>query len=110
MLELIMGSVLLFVVLSFVLFLIEYYIFGQSIKESVEDGLFLGIIVTAITEIDLYRDDYQLIIIGVAGIAIFLLRFVFGYHMYKRSLKESIKKGLIGGIVLTIALLIVKLI
>jgi len=85
-------------VVVLIFFVIDYFIGGRPLKESAEDGLDMGIFLTAMLTAFQYRDDYQLIVIGiVAGIAMFSLKFVFGYYVFKRSLKKSVKDGLIKG-------------
>ncbi|MEN4017332.1 MAG: hypothetical protein PQ975_01860 [Methanobacterium sp.] len=85
---------------------IEYYVNKRPLKESAENGLYMGAFLTAgLTAFN--QADYQLIIIGTAlGIATFLLNCLFGYHVYNQPLKDSIRKGLIVGIVFTIIFLI----
>jgi|GEM_PF-1324549 len=105
MLEFIINTGFLFAVLFLSDFAIQYYVFKESLKKSVELGLCTGITVaTFITVViasgrtDQIVTDYQLIVTGIAlGIAIFSLKFVFGYYVFKRSLKESVKDGLIKG-------------
>jgi len=102
--------VYLFALVFLISFAIEYFIGKKPLKESVEHGLFMGIFLTALIiafeQIDQsIVTDYQLIVIGiVAGIAIFSLKFVFGYYVFKRPLKEPVKDGLIKGS--TVAILI----
>ena len=110
MLEFIINTGFLFAVLFLSDFAIQYYVFKESLKKSVELGLCTGITVaTFITVViasgrtDQIVTDYQLIVTGIAlGIAIFSLKFVFGYYVFKRSLKESVKDGLIKGSIVAI--------
>jgi len=83
-----------------IVFILTYFIGGQPLKESVEHTLFMGIFLTIIFK---HFDQpiiigYQLIVRGIVlGIAIFSLKTVFGYYVFKRSLKKSVKDGLING-------------
>jgi len=83
-----------------ILFILNYFIDGQPLKESVEHALFMGIfLMIALKHIDQsIIIGYQLIVRGIVlGIAIFSLKTVFGYYVFKRSLKKSVKDGLING-------------
>jgi len=99
MLEFIIDTCFWFAVMFLGLFIIDYFIIGgRPLKESVEYGLFIAIFITAMSIARQYKADYQLIVICIVlGIAIFSLKFVFGYYGFKRSLKESVKDGLIKG-------------
>ena len=108
MLEFIIDTGFSFAVVLLILFAFEF-IGERPLKESVESNLSMGIFFTALIASDradqyqLIVTDYQLIVIGIVlGIVIFSLKFVFEYYGFKRSLKESVKDGLIKGSIVAI--------
>jgi len=108
MLEFIIDTGFSFAVVLLILFAFEF-IGERPLKESVESNLSIGIFLTALIASDradqyqLIVTNYQLIVIGIVlGIAIFLLKFVFGYYVFKRPLKEPVKDGLIKGSIVAI--------
>jgi len=82
---------------------IEYYVRKYPLKESVEHGVYMGIIFTA--GITTYVADYIKITLGIM---MFLLTIVIGYYIGKRPLKDSIKRGLIVGIGYVILIILIR--
>jgi hypothetical protein len=113
--------------LSLIWIAMTYYVQKQSLKESVDEGLYYGIsmgtLIIAMPPIPFpflntpilpipwqYRTGYQLVAIGTAlGITVFLLVIIFRYSVLNQPLEDSIEEGLIKGFgFATLCLILVK--
>jgi len=115
MLEVIIMTCFLLVLTPLFWIATDYYVNKRPLKESVENGLYVGTFSAAMLAITAtpgtHEADYQLIVIGTAlGITMFLLTVVFRYYVHNRPLKDSIEWGLIAGSGYVILFLIVILI
>ncbi|MEW6655111.1 MAG: hypothetical protein AB1394_16810 [Bacteroidota bacterium] len=94
-----------FVILVFIVIILEYYIMKLPLKKSIIDGIIVGIVVTGI---EIAFEYYQLITaITVTGIILFLL-LVFYVLYYKKAWpkpKESFRGSLIEWFIAVIAVI-----
>jgi len=101
-----LSFALSFLVFTVVFIATQYYWEKQPLKDSIGDGLVIGIFSGTVVNIVKYQLAYQLTIVGSMGIMLVLLQTVNRYHVHKDPLEESIIGGLIVGIGFVISLLI----
>jgi len=101
-----LSFALSFLVFTVVFIATQYYWEKQPLKDSIGDGLVIGIFSGTVVNIVKYQLAYQLTIVGSMGIMLFLLQTVNRYYVHKDPLEESIIGGLIVGIGFVISLLI----